>query len=375
MRAIRVIIYMIWGVVAYSCCTPSALTKSGLDASRFEKIVDGESVALYTLTNSEGMEVCVTNLGARVVSIMAKDREDSWREVTLGFNNIDDYIERRMAIGGTVGRVAGRIKGGHIVIDDKEYTLPINDGGNTLHGGVVQWHNRPFKVVKVTTESITMRYISPDGESGFPGEVTLDVIYSLDSDGGLLIEYEASTTAPTQLNLTNHTFFNLSGDPTVNNEENIIVIEADSVCYVDPIAVVNDGTRRAVAGTPMDLRVATRIGDVIDSDHEQTKLKGGFDHGWMLNRNSDGSLGRVILHSPKSGITMETTTSQEVVHLSAASFLNGKVIGRGGNPLIYRGGVCVETQHQSVDIDGNVPESATLRPGRSYRGWCLYRFY
>lgn len=375
MRGFLLIVSMIWGVVALSCCTPSALTQSGLDAARFETHFDGEAVSLYTLNGGDGMEVCVTNLGARVVSIMAKDRVGEWREVTLGFDNIDDYIERRMAIGGTVGRVAGRIKDGRIVVDGKSFQLSTNEDGNTLHGGAVQWHNRPFKVIESSDDALTMRYISPDGESGFPGEVTLDVTYSVDGKGGLLIEYDATTTAATQFNLTNHTFFNLSGDPKVNNEENIIFIESDSVCYVDPIAIVNNGTFRSVTDTPMDLRRRVRLGDVMDQDFEQTKIKGGFDHGWLLRCNGDGSLGRIVLYSPTSGITMETTTSQEIVHISAASFLNGGVIGRGGNPLIYRGGVCVETQHLSADMEGNIAESAMLRPERSYKGWCRYRFY
>ncbi len=372
MRDLKLILAMIWGIAIAICCTPNSIstdgvTLSGLDPARFDTVLRNQPVALYVLRNESGMEVCITNFGARIVSIMARDRAGEMRDVTLGFDNIGEYIKRRMAIGATVGRYAGRVAAGVLEIDGVEYQLDQNSGGNTLHGGSTGWMNEPFRVERVEQDMIEMSYVGEDGESGFPGEVHLVMSYRLTKDNAVEIDYQATSSKPTVVNLTNHTFFNLSGDPQYTMTDHTLRIEADSFAVVDHKTGVPLGEICAVESTPMDLRDGVVIQDVLQRrDFEQIRQQDGLDTRWIFNFDRDDKREQIYLYSPRSGIIMRTYTTQPSVHISTAGFLNGTIIGRGGLPLQQYGGICIETQHPF--------SPPVLHPGEEYIYNCRYEF-
>lgn len=364
---------MVWGIATFVSCTPncaSELTLSGLDPERFETSVDGKDVKLYTLKNESGMEVCISNYGARIITIMAPDRDGELREVTLGFDNIDDYVARRVAMGATVGRFAGRIPDGRIMIDGTEYKIDINEEPSNcaLHGGPKGWMNDVFEMKSFEPQSVTMTYKALDGENGFPGDVDLSVNYTLTDDNAIEISYDATTTKPTVVNLTNHTFFNLSGDSSQSVLENELRVDADSIATLDRVLLAPNGLHRGVAGTPMDLREKVVIADVIDRyDDEQLRIKEGLDHAWFFNHDFDRENPQIFLHSPLSGITLKVYTDQPAVHIYSSNFMDPKIVGRNSRPFVRRGAICFETQH-TVDC---VPE---LHPGGRYKFNCVYEF-
>ncbi|MFI3268825.1 MAG: aldose epimerase family protein [Rikenellaceae bacterium] len=372
MRYFAIIVAMIWGVATSVCCAPNCVssdgtTLSGLDRAKFDTLLQGRPVALYVLRNERGMEVCITNFGARIVSIMAEDREGEMRDVVLGFDNIGDYIERRMAIGATVGRYAGRIAGGRLEIDGEVYQLTQNDKGNTLHGGEKQWMNEPFVVERVGDDFVEMSYVGEDGESGFPGEVKLRMSYRLKSDNALEISYLATTDKPTVVNLTNHAFFNLSGEYGSDMRDHILRVEADHFAVIDRVTGVPSGELRSVEGTPMDLRGDVVVDSVVGrKDFEQIEMQNGLDTRWVFNFDRDDERPQISLYCPRSGIIMTTYTTQPSVHISTAAYLNGTIVGRGGATLAKYGGICLETQHPIAP--------PILRPDGEYRYGCCYKF-
>ncbi len=397
MRLFKLISLMIWGVAAVVCCAPnrSATPLAELKESDFRAIVDGDTVALYRLTNGGEMEVAVTNFGARIVSIMVRDRDGEFQDVALGFDNIKDYVDKKMAIGATVGRFAGRIANGELTVDGVDYRLGMNDDIrlSTVHGGAMAWMNRVYKVEQVEPNSILLSFESASGESGFPGNIHFEVRYTLTADNSIDIDYYATSDAPTVLNVTNHTFFNLSGDYTVTNEEHEMVVEAERFVEINCDRCLPTGRVIEVADTPMDFRQKRVIGDYInDYSYAQLKANDGYDHKWVFDRKAEYSAkeqfvkGReqLWLHSPKSGITMRTYTSQPTVLISSAGYLNGANIGKGGLPLIRRGGICIETQslgtaggHGVSDYDyrGDPTNGGTLlTPDNAYRAFCRYSF-
>lgn len=363
---------MIWGVVACVCCAPSGsseLTLSGIDPARFDTTIMGQNVALYTLKNSAGTEVCITNFGARIVSLMVEDRDGVMRDMVLGFDHIEEYTTRGMAIGATIGRYAGRIPDGRLVVDGKEYQIDINEEPSNcaLHGGPEGWMNKVFDVVSVEPQKITMSYKALDGENGFPGDVDLVMSYTLTDDNAVEVEYDAQSSAPTIVNLTHHSFFNLSGDashPIVDHE---LWVDADYTAAMDLEMYRPNGELRRVADTPMDLREKIIISDNIDRyDDEQIKNKEGFDHVWFFNNGRDDNYPQATLRSPTTGIQLNIYTTQPGVHIYTSNFLDTSIVGRNSVQFVRRGAICFETQH-ALDV----PE---LRPGGRYKYNCRYEF-
>lgn len=370
MRRFAEIALIFWGVAALVCCAPNLnkgsgyTTLSGLESVKFDTIINGRVVGLYPLRNEQGMEVCVTNFGGRIVTILTKDRDDEYREVTLGFDNIGEYVKRRMAIGATVGRYAGRIAGGRLNIDGRTYQTDLNSDGLTLHGGSRGWMNEPFEVISYSDNSIEMRYRAEDGENGFPGSVTLLMSYTLTQENAIEISYYATTDMPTMINLTNHTFFNLSGDGDIKDHE--IRVEADQ--YTPIINSVPSSELMPVTGTPMDMRQRTSISKIFEEyeTYEQLRIQSGLDHRWVFNFDRVADREQLYLYSPRSGITMKCYTTQPSVHISTAGFLDGSIVGRGGKPLVKHGGICIETQHATTP--------PVTRVGRPYVYTCRYEF-
>lgn len=346
-----------------------------IERKPFGKTAAGEPVELFTFTRAGAPTIAITNLGGHIVSILAPDRSGKVADVTLGYAGFDGYLADTSYFGSVVGRYANRIAKGRFTLDGKAYTLATNNGPNALHGGPTGFQKRLWAAKVVSGpegDALELTYVSKDGEEGYPGTLTAKVVYSLRADGGLVIDYTATTDAPTIVNLTNHAYFNLAGEGegTVLGHE--LQIEADAYTPVDP-TLIPTGERRAVEGTPFDFRKPVAIGARIDAADEQLKAGGGYDHNYVL-RGKKGDLrlaARVV--EPKSGRALEVFTTEPGLQLYSGNFLDGSVTGKSGKPYVKRGALCLETQHfpDSPNQPGFPP--VVLRPGETYRHTTVYR--
>lgn len=372
-----------------SCNTGSQshLTKSGLDPQNFVADVNGKSTALYTLTNANGMEVCVTNFGGRVVSIMAPDRNGDFKDVVLGFDSIADYVNYSSDFGAAVGRYANRIDHGRLVLDGDTTWLPVNNIDNPayasdtvnekpylhhLHGGPTGWQYQVYEVESSNDSTLVLVMNSPDGDNNFPGNVTAKVTYTLTSDNALDIAYEATTDKTTVINMTNHSYFNLNGDPSLPITNCVIQANASNMTPVDS-TFMTTGEIVSVEQTPFDLRQPTVIGDVITVENEQLKNGNGFDHNWVLDTQNDEELA-VKLMSPLTGIAVSVYTNEPGIQIYTGNFLDGSLSGKGGKVINQRTGVCLETQHFPDSPNKPNWPSVVLRPGETYNSHCVYKF-
>lgn len=350
------------------------LTKSGLDPQNFAKEVNGKQTQLFTITNANGMEVCITNFGGRVVSIMAPDRNGEFQDVVLGFDSVADYVNKPSDFGASIGRYANRINKGRIVIDGDSIQLPVNNYGHCLHGGPQGWQYQVYDGEKVNDSTIVMKMHSPDGDANFPGNLDAVVTYTLKSDNSLDIAYEATTDKKTVVNMTNHTYFNLSGDPSQPATDHILYVNADNYTPVDS-TFMTTGEIVPVLETPMDFRAPKAIGQDIDKkDFDQIKNGNGYDHNWVLNTKGDMKRMAAKLTSPKSGISVEVYTDEPGIQVYSGNFLDGTLSGKKGIKYNQRASVCLETQH--FPDSPNKPEwpSTILEPGQTYRSHCVYKF-
>ncbi len=359
---------------AAACGDAVRTTRSGLDPERFRTEIGGKPVALYTLTNDAGTEVCITNFGGRVVSILVPDRDGAMRDVVLGFDNIDDYRTIPSDFGAAIGRYANRIGQGRFELDGTAYQLPRNNYGHCLHGGPDGWQYRVYDVAEATPSSLTLVLLSPDGDAGFPGSVTARVKYTLTGDNALQIDYEAETDAPTIVNMTNHTYFCLSGDPAAGSLDDVLQIAASHYTPVDS-TFMTTGEIVPVEGTPMDFRTPKRVGEEIDDfAFEQLRNGRGYDHNWVLDTAGDATRRAARLYSPASGIGVEVYTNEPGIQVYAGNFLDGTVRGKGGVAYPARASVCLETQHYPDTPNKPQWPSAVLRPGERYTSHCTFRF-
>lgn len=365
-------------ILLFSCTsTPSneVLTLSGLNPTRFEKTLDNnKSTKLYTLRNSTGMEVCITNFGARIVSIMVPDKNGNMTDVVLGFDNIEDYIQIPTDFGASIGRYANRIGQGKITIDGQEIQLPQNNYGHCLHGGPTGWQNQVFKANQKDDKTITLTIESPDGDNNFPGNVIANVTYTLTDDNAIDIRYDATTDKKTIINMTNHSYFNLNGDPSVNSMNQILYLSADSITPVDDTFMTN-GTMVAVADTPFDFNTPKAIeADVNNFDCEQIKFGKGFDHNWVLKTKGDINQVAAKLSSPITGISLEVYTNEPGIQVYTGNFLDGTVKGKKGIVYPQRASVCLETQHYPDSPNKPHWPSVILEVGKTYQSRCIFKF-
>lgn len=360
-------------LAAFVSCGNDGLTLSGLDPENFKAEVDGKTTGLYVLTNKSGMEVCITNFGGRIVSVMVPDKDGKMRDVVLGFDNIHDYLAIPSDFGASIGRYANRIDKGHIVLDGNEYQLPQNNYGHCLHGGPKGFQYRVFDVDKVDSGSIVMSYLAADGEEGFPGNLKCTVTMTLTEDNSIDIQYEATTDKLTVVNMTNHSYFNLDGNPSKTNSDWLLTINADAFTPVDS-TFMTSGEIRPVEGTPMDFRKPTRIGDRIDADYDQIKNGNGIDHNWVLDTGCDINKVCATLESPESGIRLDVYTTELGIQVYCGNFLDGTVKGKHGLTYNFRTAVCLETQKYPDTPNKKDWPSAELRPGETYFSRCIYRF-
>ena len=352
----------------------SNLTKSGLDPQKFVTEVNGKPTGLYTIKNSNGMEVCVTNFGGRIVSIMVPDKNGTYQDVVLGFDSIADYINKPSDFGAAIGRYANRINKGIIVLDGDSIQLPVNNFGHCLHGGPKGWQYQVYEGQQVNDSTLTMTMHSPDGDENFPGAVTAVVTYALTADNAIDIKYEATTDEKTVINMTNHSYFNLSGDPSQPATDHILYVNADNYTPVDS-TYMTTGEIAPVKDTSMDFTTPKAVGQDIDKfDFVQLKNGNGYDHNWVLNTNGDIQQLAAKLTSPVSGISLEVYTNEPGIQVYSGNFLDGTLSGKKGVVYNKRASVCLETQH--YPDSPNKPEwpSVILEPGQTYQSECIFKF-
>lgn len=350
------------------------LTMSGLDPKNFQTEVKNEPVSLYVLKNKTGMEVCITNFGARIVSIMAPDRNGNMKDVVLGFDNIKDYIDIPSDFGAAIGRYANRIKDGKFVLDGKTIQLPQNNFGHSLHGGPEGWQYQIFKAKPINETTIQMTRFSPDGDANYPGNVTATVTYTLTDDNAIDIKYEATTDKKTIINMTNHSYFNLSGDASKPITNDILYINANNFTPVDS-TFMTTGKILPVVGTPMDFTTPKAVGTEIDNfEYEQLKNGNGYDHNWVLNTHNDITKLATKVTSSASGIAVEVYTNEPGIQVYTGNFLDGTIKGKKGIIYNMRNGICLEVQHYPDSPNKPDWPSVILEPGQTYNSRCIYKF-
>lgn len=353
--------------------TESPVTLSGLSPKNFEAEVQGKKTGLYVLKNKNNMEVCITNYGGRIVSVMVPDRDGVMRDVVLGFDSIQDYIKYPTDFGATIGRYANRIANGRFKLDDVAYQLPLNNFGHCLHGGPNGFQYRVFDAQQKSDNEIQLKYISQDGEEGFPGKLACTVTMTLSDDNAIDIKYEASTDKPTIVNMTNHSYFNLDGDPTSDNGKYLLQVNGDYFTPVDS-TFMTTGEILSVKGTPFDFRNPTALGERFTIDDEQLKNGKGIDHNWVLNTKGNINVSCARLKSEKTGITMDVYTTEPGIQVYTGNFLDGTLVGKKGIVYNHRASVCLETQKYPDTPNKADWPSAVLRPGEVYRSQCIYKF-
>ncbi len=365
------------GLVPILCLGAAMTVQAGtrIETKPFGKTTSGESVELFTLSRAGAPSVSITNLGGFVVSMLAPDRAGRTADVMLGYAGLAGYLADSSYFGCLVGRYANRIGKAAFTLDGKRYALAANDGPNTLHGGPTGFCRRLW-TAKVKPQkdgdALELTYVSRDGEEGYPGTLTATVVYSLREDGGLVIDYSATTDAPTVVNLTNHAYFNLAGEGEGTILDHELQLEADAFTPVDA-TLIPTGELRPVAGTAFDFRKPAAIGARIDAADQQIQFGGGYDHNWVL-RGPSGTLrlaARVV--EKKSGRQLEVFTTEPGVQFYTGNFLDGKTVGKSGKPYVKRGAFCLETQHYPDSPNQPTFPSAVLRPGQVYRHTTVYR--
>jgi aldose 1-epimerase len=350
------------------------MSEPQIERSPFGRMPDGTSVELYTLRGSDGVSAGITTYGGTIVWLEAPDASGTVGDVTLGFDSLDGYLANgNVYFGCIVGRYGNRIAGGRFALEGKEHVLARNDGPNHLHGGVrsfdkVVWTARPMATP--SGPALQLSRLSPDGEEGYPGNLSVEVTYTLEGTS-LRIDYAATADRPTHCNLTNHAYFNLEGEGSGTILDHRLLLQASRFTPVGP-GLIPTGELQAVEGTPLDFRTPARIGDRIDADHPQLRAGGGYDHNWVLDRAGPTPTLCARLAAPRSRRVLEVLTTEPGVQFYSGNFLDG-VRGKGGKPYPRRSGLCLETQH--FPDTPNRPEfpSTVLRPGSRYATTTVYR--
>ncbi len=365
-------------MTAYPCAAAPTAEANAMPIGKapFGKTADGKQIDIYTLTNASGMEARIMTYGGTLVSLKTPDRNGHMANVVLGFDSAKPYIVGVPFYGAIIGRYANRIAKGRFTLDGETYHLPKNDGPNSLHGGISGFDKRQWTAAPLQTKegpALKLTYVSADGEEGYPGQLTVHVIYTLRNDDSLDIKYEATTTKPTVVNLTNHSYFNLSGDPNKTILHDVLKINADKFTPVDK-NLIPTGELKSVKGTPFDFLTPTIIGSRIDDQDEQLAFARGYDDNWVLNKPQPGEMTvAAVLTDPITGRVLEVKTTEPGVQFYTGNFMDGKPAGNG-TVYKYRTGLCLETQH--FPDSPNHPEfpSTVLHPGQTYHSETVFAF-
>ena len=343
-----------------------------LKEEAFKTTIDGKQTGLYTLKNKNGVVVQITNFGGKIAAIFVPDRNGKMDDIVLGYETIQEWIKGNTYFGAICGRYANRIAKGKFVIDNKEYSLALNNGPNALHGGIKGFNDVVWDVVKSNDFQLELKYVSKDGEEGYPGNLTVKVIYTLTDLNELKIEYFGTTDKPTVVNLTSHSFFNLAGEGNGDILNHELMINADNTTPVDEVQIPT-GEIVSVKGTPMDFTKSTVVGDRIDDDYDQLKYGKGYDHNWVLNHKPGVVALAAVYYDPQSGRVMEIHTDQPGVQLYTGNWLDGSDKGKG-HVYGMRSALCLETQ--KFPDSPNKPQfpSTLLKPGETYKHVCIHKF-
>jgi aldose 1-epimerase len=354
-----------------------AEAKSKMQKETFGRTQDGQQVDLYTLTNKNGVEARVTNYGATLVSLRVPDRNRKFEDVVLGYDTLEGYQNDKAFFGGTIGRYANRIAQGKFVLDGATHALARNDGPNHLHGGTSGFNKRVWTVEDVSSsagQALAFTYLSKDGEEGYPGSLSVRVVYTLTDRNELKIEYSTTTDKDTVVNLTNHSYFNLAGQGSGEILDHQLMIRGDRFTPVDA-TLIPTGELRKVKGTPFDFTQVTAIGARINQDDQQLKFGKGYDHNWVLNRGKAGTLELAAqLYAPKSGRVLEVWTTEPGIQFYSGNFLDGSVRGKEGKVYSHRSALCLETQHFPDSPNHADFPSTRLKPGQQFQSTTVYRF-
>lgn len=346
---------------------------SELKKTRWGALPSGEEIDLFTLTNANGIEVSITNYGGRIVTLKTPDRNGRIADVTLGFDDLDGYLRKNPYFGALVGRYANRIANAEFSLNGATYKLARNDGPNSLHGGLKGFDKAVWTIQNAANGELQLQYVSEDGEEGYPGALTTTVTYTLRDSNELRIRYEASTGKPTVLNLTNHAYFDLSGNASGDILDHVVTIYADRFTPVNQ-HLIPTGELRRVTGTPFDFTKPMRIGDRIDQNDEQLKFGIGYDQNFVLNETA-GLHPAARATDPKSGRTLEVLTTLPGMQFYTGNHLAESLVrGKGGVVYGFRSGFCLETQH--FPDSPNQPQfpSTELKPGEHYESETVFRF-
>jgi aldose 1-epimerase len=371
---VRISTILLFFFLFHSCSTQ----KNNNQKKLFEKMVDGKQVTLFTLENSKGVKVTLTNYGGKIVNAWIPDRNGNPADIILGFNTIEEYVKGSKSFGATVGRYANRIAKGAFTLDGVAYQLPINNGPNCLHSGPNGFNTKVFDAKEIETPQgkvVEMHFLSPDGENGFPGTLDFYVSFNLTEKNELVINYKATTDKPTVLNVTNHSYFNLKGEGKGEITGIEVVVNGDSIAEVANNEMIPTGIFRNILNTPMDFKAPRLVSKDIDADYEQLKYGGGYDHSWVLNKKQKGELSfTASAYDPENGRFMEVYTTEPAVQFFTGNSLNGSQIGKSGVAYGKRSGFCFETQHFPDSPNHPNFPSTVLRPGETFISTTIYKF-
>ena len=358
-----------------------------LNAEKFEtaigpfgKLPDGREATLYTMKNANGLTLDITNYGGIITRILTPDRKGEFADIVLGYDNLDGYLKSSPYFGALIGRYANRIGGASFSLEGETFHLSANEGTKKapiqLHGGLEGWDKKLWNGELVEKEdhvALVLSLRSPDGEEGFPGDMNVKVVYQLNNDGELIVDYEATTTKPTVVNMTQHTYFNLAGEGSGDILDHELQIVSDSITAVDK-RMMPTGHFMPVVNTPFDFNEPIAIGARIEADHELLKLGRGYNHNWVLNRQDDGLCEAAAVYEPTTGRTLEVWTTEPGIQFYCATFLDGSIIGKSGKPYESRSGLCLETQHYPDSPNQPNFPSTALYPGDVYKSTTVFKF-
>ena len=356
--------------------TPKPENNFNLKAENFQKTINGKQTSLYFLKNGN-IQAAITNYGGRIVGLYTPDKTGKMDDVVLGFSSIDGYLKAKEVFhGALIGRVGNRIAKGKFTLNGQEYALPLNNKVNHLHGGPGGFHNVVWDIKSASDSTIVLNYLSKDGEMGYPGNLSVEVQYLLNSKNELVISYKATTDKSTPVNLTNHAFFNLAGEGNGTINDHVLTINADAYTPVDSTLIPIAGNE-PVEGTPFDFRAGKAIGTDLDQQATNLQLKygPGYDHNFALNKPSAGEMTlAATVVEPKSGRKMEVFTQEPALQFYGGNFMDGADTGKSGKKYNYRETFALETQHFPDSPNNTNFPSVILNPGDVYQTSSIYRF-
>jgi aldose 1-epimerase len=373
MKEIKLLtLIMVAVIISLSSCNQSVKNKEMIKKESYG-IYNGKEVLLFTLTNKAGNVIKLTSFGARITWIEVPDKAGKKENVTFGFDTFDGMIKGDPYFGSVVGRYANRIAKGKFSLDGTEYSLALNNGPNTLHGGPGGWHSVIWDgeiVERSEFPAVKFTYKSPDREEGYPGNMDVEVIYTWTDKNEIVMDYKCTTDKKTVLNITNHAYFNLHGAGTGDILDHEMTIKASAFVPVDS-TLIPTGELRPVAGTPFDFTTAHTIGERIGENYDQLTYGKGYDHTFVLDNKEEAD---AIVYEPVSGRVLEVITDQPGVQFYCGNFLDGTVIGHGGKPYIYRSGLCLESGHYPDSPNHPAFPATVLNPGETFKSTTIYRF-